>query len=276
MKKQANLITLITLLVISQILSIQVSAFCNEPEKESLSINEEGIKVSIIYDNYDFKEGMKSGWGFSCLIEGTEKTILFDTGAKPKVFKQNFDALNIDAQNIDYVVISHDHFDHIGGLSTFLEMSSDVSVYIIESFSKKSINIIEEKDSKIVYEPEIKEICKNVYLSGTLGEKIEEQSIAINTPNGLIVITGCSHPGIIEILKHFKSSLNKEIYMVFGGFHLMRKNDAEIALIIKEMKELGVKKCGATHCTGNKQIELFKEAFGENYVPMGVGNVIEF
>ena len=276
MKKQVNLIILITLLVISQILSIQGSAFCNNPEKESLSITEEGIKVSIIYDNYDFKEGMKSDWGFSCLIEGTEKTILFDTGAKPNVFKQNFDVLNIDAQKIDYVVISHDHFDHTGGLSTFLEMNSDVSVYIIESFSKKSKNIIEENGSKIVYEPEIKEICKNVYLSGTLGEKIEEQSLAINTPNGLVVITGCSHPGIIEILKHFKSSLNKDIYMVFGGFHLMRKNDAEIAQIINEMKELGVQKCGATHCTGNKQIELFKDAFGDNYVPMGVGNTIEF
>ena len=276
MKKQVNLITLITLLVISQILSIQISASCNDPEKESLFTTEEVIKVSIIYDNYDFKDGMKSDWGFSCLIEGCEKTILFDTGAKPGIFKQNFDALKIDAQNIDYVVISHDHHDHTGGLSTFLEMNSDVSVFIIESFSEKIKETIEENDSKIVYEPEIKEICENVYLSGTLGEKIEEQSLAINTSNGLVVITGCSHPGIIEILKHFKSSLNKEIYMVFGGFHLMRKNDVEMDQIIQEMKHLGVKKCGATHCTGDHQIELFKEAFGENYVPMGVGNTIEF
>jgi 7,8-dihydropterin-6-yl-methyl-4-(beta-D-ribofuranosyl)aminobenzene 5'-phosphate synthase len=276
MKKQINLIILITLLVISQIISIQVSAFCNEPEKESLFTTEEGIKVSIIYDNYDFKDGMKSDWGFSCLIEGTEKTILFDTGAKPKVFKQNFDALNIDAQNIDYVVISHDHYDHTGVLSTFLAMNNDVSVYILESFSKKIKETIEINESKTVYEPVLKEICNNVYLSGILGEKIEEQSLAINTSKGLVVITGCSHPGIIEILKHFKSSLNKEIYMVFGGFHLMRKNDVEMAQIIQEMKHLGVKKCGATHCTGDHQIELFKEAFGDNYVSMGVGNTIEF
>jgi len=91
----------------------------------------------------------------------------------------------------------------------------------------------------------------------------------------LVVITGCSHPGIIEILKHFKSKLNKEIYMVFGGFHLMQKNKNEMNSIIHEMKALGVKKCGATHCTGKKQIEMFKNVFGDDYVQMGVGSIIK-
>ena len=64
--------------------------------------------------------------------------------------------------------------------------------------------------------------------------------------------------------------------MVFGGFHLMRKSDEEMATIIAKMKALGIEKCGATHCTGDHQIELFKKAFGENYVALGVGNVLTF
>ncbi len=248
-------------------------SYSNHPVNDNSSGQE--IKVSIIYDNYDFKPGLESDWGFSCLIEGCEKTILFDTGARGRIFKQNFDALNIDANKVDYVVISHDHYDHVDGLEVFIEMNKEASVYMLHEFSNKVKNIVEDLGGKIVYEPEITEICKNVYLSGELGNRIKEQSLAIDTPNGLVIITGCSHPGIIEILKHFKTELTKEIYMVFGGFHLMQKNKTEIDQIITEMKALGVQKCGATHCTGKKQIEMFKESFGADYVQMGVGNLVE-
>lgn len=272
MKNQIKLLVLIAYLTI---LETTVSSG-NQPLNKLNFSDENKIKVSIIYDNYDFKDGLKADWGFSCLIEGTDKTILFDTGTKSNIFKQNFESLNLDYETVDYIVISHDHGDHTGGISTFLEKNNDVSVYIIESFSNETKKIIEDGGGRIVYEPEIKEICKDVYLSGTLGERIEEQALAINTSKGLVVITGCSHPGINKILKHFKESLNKNIYMVFGGFHLMRMSDSEMDSIIKNMMELGVQKCGATHCTGDKQIERFKEAFGDSYVKMGVGNIIEF
>lgn len=251
--------------------SVQYLAHSNVLDK-----SESDIKVTIIYDNYDFLDGLKSDWGFSCLIELSDKTILFDTGARPSVFEKNFKALNIDPKSVDIVVVSHDHYDHTGGLSTFLEWNNNVPVYVLKSFSDKTKEIITENNSKAVYEQELTEIFKNVFLSGELQGKTEEQSLAINTDKGLVIITGCSHPGINKILEHFKTSLNKDIYMVFGGFHLMRMNDEEIEQIITKMKSLGVQKCGATHCTGKKQIKQFKDAFGENYVPMGVGNVVEF
>ena len=105
---------------------------------------------------------------------------------------------------------------------------------------------------------------------------IKEQSLAINTKKGLVIICGCSHPGIINIIKKFKEILKRDIYMVFGGFHLMNKTEQEVNEIIKQMKELGVQKCGASHCTGVRQIQMFKKKFGDNYVAMGVGRVITF
>ena len=260
-----------TFLVALFIASIQYLSYSNVLDK-----SESDIKVTIIYDNYDFQDGLKSNWGFSCLIELPGKTILFDTGARPNVFEKNFKTLNIDPKSIDMVVVSHDHYDHTGGLSAFLELNNKVPVYILKSFSDKTKEIITENNAKTVCEQELTEIYKNVFLSGELHGKAEEQALAINTDKGLVVITGCSHPGINNMLEHFKTSLNKDIYMVFGGFHLMRMNDEEIEQIITKMRSLGVQKCGATHCTGKKQIKQFKNAFGENYVQMGVGNVVEF
>ena len=89
-------------------------------------------------------------------------------------------------------------------------------------------------------------------------------------------MTGCSHPGIVEMLKEIKSKFNKNIYTVFGGFHLLDKSDDEMKKIIADMKALGVVKCGATHCTGVRQTEMIKEAFGTNFIELGVGNIIVF
>jgi 7,8-dihydropterin-6-yl-methyl-4-(beta-D-ribofuranosyl)aminobenzene 5'-phosphate synthase len=87
-------------------------------------------------------------------------------------------------------------------------------------------------------------------------------------------MTGCSHPGIAIMLKEIKSTFNKNIYMVFGGFHLLQKSDTEMEQIIEDIKALGVVKCGATHCTGEKQTEMIREAFGTNFFELGVGNII--
>jgi 7,8-dihydropterin-6-yl-methyl-4-(beta-D-ribofuranosyl)aminobenzene 5'-phosphate synthase len=99
--------------------------------------------------------------------------------------------------------------------------------------------------------------------------------LIIDTAKGLIIVTGCSHQGIVNILKRAKEILDKPIYLVFGGFHLGRKTDAEMQEIIAAFQSMKVEKCGATHCTGDAQIAMFKKAFGENFVPMGTGRVIE-
>ena len=240
-----------------------------------VSNEKKSVTVTIVYDNYVYQKGMQADWGFACVIKGPEKTILFDTGTRAELFMKNLETLKIDPKNIDMVVISHEHGDHTGGLSAFLQKNPDVPVFVPASISDYLTNQIQSAGATVRKVKDPLKLCDGVVLSGELGDQIKEQSLAIDTDKGLVIICGCSHPGIIHIVEHFKETLNRDVYLAIGGFHLMRKTDKEMGSIIHRMKELGVKKCGATHCTGEAQIDLFKKAFGKNYVTMGVGRVIE-
>jgi len=235
---------------------------------------ENPVSVKVIYDNYVKVEGMKEDWGYSIYIEGLDKKILFDTGTKPEVFESNFKKLGIDADKIDFLILSHEHGDHTGGIPAFVKMRKGIPVIIPQSFSEKFKKEMSGSGlvPLLVSKPAM--ICNNLWTSGEFEYQIPEQTLVLNTKKGLVVMTGCSHPGIIEMLKKIKSDFNRNIYMVFGGFHLMQKSDKEMDTIITEMKALGVVKCGATHCTGDRQIKMFREAFGDNYFELGVGNIL--
>ncbi len=242
-------------------------------------INQKGIQTplrfTILYDNYLHKEGTKPDWGFSCLVEGTEKTILFDTGTHPEILMHNIGQLEVDLKDVDQIVISHEHYDHTGGLNEVLEKNHEVSVYLPVSFPYEFVRNVETKKAEVISVDEPVEICQNVYSIGEMGDQIKEQALILNTEKGLIIVTGCSHQGIVAILKRAKELFERPIHLVFGGFHLGAKSNAELEEIIRNFKEIGVEKCGATHCTGDGAIEMFKKAFGENYMPMGTGRIFE-
>jgi 7,8-dihydropterin-6-yl-methyl-4-(beta-D-ribofuranosyl)aminobenzene 5'-phosphate synthase len=232
------------------------------------------VTIKVVYDNYVKVDGLKSDWGYSIVIEGLEKEILFDAGTKPNIFEYNFNKMGLDADKIDLIVFSHEHGDHTEGLPAFVKMKKDIPVIIPFSFSDtfKSKMVSFGLTPILVKEPA--KICENLYTSGEFVYVIPEQALVLNTKNGLTVITGCSHPGIVEMLKEIKSAFNKNIYLVIGGFHLLNKSEKEMDQIISEIKAIGVVKCGATHCTGEKQIKMIRDAFGTNFVELGVGNSI--
>ena len=232
------------------------------------------VTVRVIYDNYASVDSLMPDWGYSVVIEGLEKTILFDTGTKPDIFASNFRKMGLDASEIDFLVLSHDHGDHIGGISSFVKMKTDIPVIIPHSFTKAFKKRMESLGLKPILVKEPAMICEDLYTSGEFDFPLAEQALVLDTKQGLVVMTGCSHPGIVEMLKEIKTSFNKNIYMVFGGFHLLEKSEEEMDVIISAMKALGVVKCGATHCTGDKQIKMFRDAFGENYFDLGAGNII--
>lgn len=242
---------------------------------KTLVENTGDIDVTILYDNYVFTEGTKADWGFACLIEGTEKTILFDTGTQPDIFWHNIEKLNIDINKVDIIVISHEHGDHTGGLASFLEKKNDVPVYAPVSFSEKFKNGVRQAGAKLVEVSEPLEICKNVLSTGEMGTMVKEQSLVLDTSQGGVVITGCAHPGIADIVKRGVTLLKKEVYFTFGGFHLMQHSPEQVQRIIQQFKEAGIKKCGATHCTGENAIEIFKKVYGDQFVGMGVGKVVK-
>jgi 7,8-dihydropterin-6-yl-methyl-4-(beta-D-ribofuranosyl)aminobenzene 5'-phosphate synthase len=231
----------------------------------------EELKFTIIYDNYTAKDGMESDWGFSCLIEGLDKTILFDTGTKPEVFERNLEKLDIDLKEVDQIVITHNHGDHTGGLDLVLKSNPDISVYFPVSFPPAFGRKIEDHQAKPIRVTEPLEICPGAFLTGEMGDEIKEQSLVLDGPNGLVIVTGCSHQGIVNILKKAKQIRSKNIHLVFGGFHLMRHSEDQLREIIDAFQSLGVEKCGATHCTGDGAINMFKAAYGPNFISLGVG-----
>ncbi len=229
------------------------------------------ITMTILFDNYQHREGLQTEWGFSCYVEGTEKTILFDTGSDGDVLQSNADKLGVDLGRIDAVVLSHQHQDHTGGLAPVMRVNEGDKVYMCQSFPRALFDLV--KDNKLVpvsVKGPVK-ICRNVFTTGEISGPVNEQGLVIETGPGLVIIVGCSHPGIVKIVKKAKEITGKNVYLVFGGFHLLQTPEAEITGIIKDLKALGVEKCGATHCTGDKAIQKISDAFGDNYVPMGVG-----
>ncbi len=232
------------------------------------------IEIEILYDNYIYTDGTKADWGFSCLITGTDKTILFDTGTDSQILWHNIKELDVDMNKVDVIVISHSHRDHTGGLFSVLERIKEVPVYIPSSFPDGFARSIEEKGSRAVKVSGPLEICENVFSTGEMGTSIKEQSLIIRTEKGSVLITGCAHPGIVNIIEKADEILDEKVIFALGGFHLMSKTKGQISQIIDRFHELGVTMCGATHCTGDVAISLFKEVYGKNYVSMGVGRVI--
>ena len=231
------------------------------------------MTITVVCDNNAFKEGLDAGWGFSCLVRNGEKTILFDTGPGRSLV-DNMEHLAIEPESIDTVILSHIHGDHTGGLGSFLEKNSEATVYLPVSFPKKFKDDIAAHGSKIVEVEQPVEICGGVYSVGQLGTLIKEQSLVVRTDRGLVVITGCAHPGIVKIVKAAKRLVEGELFLVMGGFHLEWSTCGKIKKIISSFKDMKVRYAGPCHCSGHRARSLFQEHFGENYIDIGVGKVI--
>jgi 7,8-dihydropterin-6-yl-methyl-4-(beta-D-ribofuranosyl)aminobenzene 5'-phosphate synthase len=178
------------------------------------------MKLRILYDN-EVKEGFKSGWGFSSLV-GEE--ILFDVGADFDTLLFNMRRASVNLDRIDKVVLSHEHGDHVGGIRV-LTMLGDVQLFTPKSFSERYKRVLTSFPNVTLTEiDEVKEISENIFTTGELGRFTKEQSLIVKTDKGLTVITGCSHPGLENILK--VASRFGDIYGVVGGFHGFRKLEA--------------------------------------------------
>ena len=249
---------------------------CVKKETETqVEEREDHVKLTIVYDNNSYDQELTTSWGFSCLVEIKDTTVLFDTGGDATILVNNISKLDIDISKIDTIVLSHIHGDHVGGVSGILEKNSDVTVYLLSSFPESFKEGIRGYGCNTIEVSEETEINDYMMSTGESRTEIREQSLIVSTERGIIVITGCAHPGVVNIVKKAKEITGKDIYLVMGGFHLGGESRGEIRSIIEELKDLGVEKIAPCHCSGDLARSMFKEAFGDNYIEAGVGAIIE-
>ena len=231
----------------------------------------ESITITVVYNNEPYDETLTTSWGLSMFIEGVEDTLLFDTGGDGSILLSNMKKLGIAPHTTETVILSHIHGDHIGGLNELLKKNNMITVYLPASFPDRLKRNISGKTKALVSVDTTQRICTQVWSTGELGTSPREQSLIIVTEKGLIIVTGCAHPGIVNIVKYAKEYFDRNIYLVMGGFHLMAYQQHQIVNMISELKDLGVQKVAPSHCTGGKAIELFKAAWNDDFIDLGCG-----
>jgi 7,8-dihydropterin-6-yl-methyl-4-(beta-D-ribofuranosyl)aminobenzene 5'-phosphate synthase len=231
------------------------------------------LTITVVYDNVAYDARLQTDWGFACLVEGLEQPLLFDTGGKGDILLRNMRTLGLDPQAVRTVVLSHSHGDHTGGLAAFLAENPDVTVYLPQSFPASIKATVRRAGATLVEVTGPQEITAGAHTTGELGSQIREQALALETERGLIVITGCAHPGIAAMVRQAKTELGGDVYLALGGFHLSSATAAQITDTIAELQELGVQRIAPSHCTGDAARSAFAETFGADYLSSGLGQV---
>jgi 7,8-dihydropterin-6-yl-methyl-4-(beta-D-ribofuranosyl)aminobenzene 5'-phosphate synthase len=290
--------TMIIAAGLSSLVSIATPAVTAAAESEA--------QITILYDAFGTDPAMTKDWGFSALVEVAGKRILFDTGDNADILAANVKAKGVDLTKLDFVVLSHRHSDHMAGLSYVLSVNPTVKIYapkegfgifgssLPSSFYRKDESLPPEMRYYGGKPPEIMkfgtawraahfelidqttEIAPGVSLIALVSDapgtkELKELSLAVNTPDGMVLVVGCSHPGIERIVEA-AAVINPKIHLIAGGFHLVVAPDDVIASVVTSLKDkFKVENVAPGHCTGEPMFAALKKAFGDRYLYAGLG-----
>ena len=244
------------------------------PEKTAKAINnphkmKTNAILTIVYDNTAYDKKLSSGWGFGCVVQTDKNKILFDTGGDSQTLLSNMQKMGIDPKKIDTVVLSHIHGDHTGGLGGFLEKNNNVKVYVPKSFPASFKAGVKDAGAQLSEISGPAKIADSIYSTGEMGTSIKEQGLIIDTNKGIVLVTGCAHPGIADMVKAAKEQLKKNIYLVIGGFHHPPLS------VVQEFRKIEVEKACPCHCTGESAIKAFEQEYKKDYIQGGAGRIIQ-
>jgi 7,8-dihydropterin-6-yl-methyl-4-(beta-D-ribofuranosyl)aminobenzene 5'-phosphate synthase len=268
-------------------------------------------RVTILYDSFGKSPSLTMDWGFAALIEYGGKRILFDTGNNSQIFEHNVKAAGVDLQKLDFVVMSHRHGDHMGGLAYLLKVNPTVKIYAPKERSgvygdDQPSSTWYRKDKSLPVEqryykgapPEIihmgaawpganfqlidkkTEIAPGMFLIALVSDQpgtleVHELSLAIRTPDGLVLVVGCSHPGVERIVQE-ASAIDPHISILLGGLHQIQAPEPEVERIARALHEqYKIEHVAPGHCTGEPEFAALKRAFGDHYVYAGIGSVVD-
>jgi 7,8-dihydropterin-6-yl-methyl-4-(beta-D-ribofuranosyl)aminobenzene 5'-phosphate synthase len=266
-------------------------------------------QITILYDAFGKPSVMDKDWGFAALIEYGGKRILFDTGDNPDILAYNAKAKDVDLSKLDFAILSHRHGDHMGGMEYLLSVNPRVRIYAPkENFGVYGFSLpgsFYRRDESLPMEqryydgapPSVMkfgsawpranfeliekttEIAPGIHLIALVSDKpttleLRELSLAIDTPDGIVLVVGCSHPGIDKIVEA-AASIEQRIHLIVGGLHLVVAKDEEIDKIVSTLHDKwGAEYVAPGHCTGEPAFAALKRAFGERYLYAGLGTTI--
>jgi 7,8-dihydropterin-6-yl-methyl-4-(beta-D-ribofuranosyl)aminobenzene 5'-phosphate synthase len=271
--------------------------------------------TTLIENNSSINSNLYNEHGLSLYLQIGEINILFDTG-KSGDFIKNADKLDVDLNNLKYIVLSHGHYDHSGGFTKLVEkVKTPYKLIIGKGFFNNKYRLTEEGTYKYNGNPfdeefvrknniEIKYIQQdsfyitediiifsnfkrnNNYEKMNKDFQIKEDGnyildnfedeiiLSVKSSKGLILIVGCSHIGIVNIIKTVKERTGMDIYGIVGGTHLIEADELRLNSTIDFLKENNVQILGLSHCTGEKALEKIKLEFKDQFVYNNTGNII--
>ena len=233
------------------------------------------LEIRVIYDNTSAREDVEAHWGFASVVTFQGRRVLFDSGTKPDLFLRNLKIMGVGVDSIEAAMISHQHPDHRNGVYKLFPLNRTMRVHFLDAFYEKAYREAAAVSMNPRRETGSYELIPGAYSTGMIPGDPPEQSLAIETSQGIVLMVGCSHPGIVQIVETVRRQREVDsIRLLMGGLHMFRQSAEEIQPQIERLQQLNVRKIMPGHCSGDLAKRMFAELYGANFETLGAGKVL--